>query len=271
MDPEVLLRRLLVGYLYGITSERRLLDEIRMHLAYRWFTGLGFDRELPDHSTFSKNRHGRFRAAGVFRDVFEEIVRRGIAAGLVEGRHLTVDGALVQANASPRRRVAPEQFAEVARVSHTVREYLAELEQQNPVADPAARAPADLKAAVRTVSASDPDAAWEVKWGRAGFAYFDNYLIDNASRVIVGVEATPARFSQEALAARRMLAQVEQLGRVRRAWEPIKPTAAASSWRGAWRVAFSPTSRSLIAATRRGEVHGGAVSLCAGGEHLLLP
>jgi len=144
--------------------------------------------------------------------VFEEIVRRGIAAGLVEGRHLTVDGTLVQANASPRRRVAPEQLAEVARVSHTVREYLAELEQQNPVADPAARAPADLKAAARTVSASDPDAAGAVKWGRAGFVYFDNYLIDNASRVIVSVEATPARFSQEALVARRMLAQDEPLG-----------------------------------------------------------
>ncbi len=95
IDPEVLLRLLLVGYLYGITSERRLLDEVRMHLAYRWFTGLGFDRELPDHSTFSKNRHGRFRAAGVFRDVFEEIVRRCIAAGLVEGPHLTVGGTLV--------------------------------------------------------------------------------------------------------------------------------------------------------------------------------
>src|ERR1700687_5010850 len=104
IDPEVLLRSLLVGYLYGITSERRLLDEVRMHLAYRWFTGLGFDRELPDHSTFSKNRHGRFRGAGVFREVFEEIVRRCIAGGLVDGRHLTVDGTLVQANASPLRR-----------------------------------------------------------------------------------------------------------------------------------------------------------------------
>jgi transposase len=212
IDPEVLLRLLLVGYLYGITSERRLLDDVRMHLAYRWFTGLGFDRELPDHSTFSKNRHGRFRAAGVFRDVFEEIVRRCIAAGLVDGRHLTVDGTLVQANAGPLRRVAAEELAEVARVSHTVREYLAELEQQNPMADPAAPAPAALKAAGRSVSATDPDAAWAVKWGRAGFAYFDNYLIDNASRVIVGVAATPARFRQEALAARRMLEQVEQLG-----------------------------------------------------------
>ena len=76
IDPEVLLRLLLVGYLYGITSERRLMEEVRMHLAYRWFSRLGFEREIPDHSTFSKNRHGRFRGAGVFLEVFEEIVRR---------------------------------------------------------------------------------------------------------------------------------------------------------------------------------------------------
>jgi transposase len=136
IDPEVLLRLLLVGYLYGISSELRLLDEARMHLAYRWFTRLGLDQEVPDHSTFSKNRHGRFRQAGVFREVFEEIVRRCMAAGLVEGRRLTVDGTMVYANASPHHRVSREQLAEVAQVSRTVPEYLADLERQNPVAEP---------------------------------------------------------------------------------------------------------------------------------------
>ncbi len=109
VDPEVLLRLLLVGYLYGITSERRLLDEVRMHLAYRWFTRLGFEQEIPDHSTFSKNRHGRFRQSGVFQEVFEEIVRRCLAVGLVEGQHLAVDGTLVAADASARSRVSREQ------------------------------------------------------------------------------------------------------------------------------------------------------------------
>src|SRR6202158_6628862 len=94
IDPEVLLRLLLVGYLYGITSERRLMDEVRMHLAHRWFTRLDFDQEIPDHSTFSKNRHGRFRQSGVFRKVFEEIVRRCLEAGFVEARHLAVEGGL---------------------------------------------------------------------------------------------------------------------------------------------------------------------------------
>src|SRR5713226_5591024 len=116
IDPEVILRLLLVGYLYVITSERRLLEDVRMHLAYRWFTRLDFDQEIPDHSTFSKNRHGRFRQSGVFREVFEEIVRRCLAAGLVEGRHLTVDGTLVEADASPHSRVPREELAEVARL-----------------------------------------------------------------------------------------------------------------------------------------------------------
>src|SRR6202790_5273952 len=126
IDPEILLRMLLVGYLYGITSERRMVEEVRMHLAYRWFTRLGFEQEIPDHSTFSKNRHGRFRQSDVFRSVFEEIVRRRLEAGLVEGQNLAVDGTMVVANASRQSRVPREQLKEVAQVSRTVREYLAE-------------------------------------------------------------------------------------------------------------------------------------------------
>jgi hypothetical protein len=128
-----------VGYLYGITSERRLMEEVRMHLAYRWFTRLSFDQEIPDHSTFSKNRHGRFRQSGVFRKVFEEIVQRCLEAGLVEGRNLAVDGTLVIANASKQSRVPRERLAEIAQVSRTVQEYLIELQKQNPVADPEER------------------------------------------------------------------------------------------------------------------------------------
>ena len=157
IDPEVLLRMLLVGYLYGITSERRLVDEVRMHLAYRWFTRLSFDQEIPDHSTFSKNRHGRFRQSGVFRKVFEEIVRRCLQAGFVEGRNLAVDGTLVGANASQQSRVPRERFAEAAKPSRTVQEYLTELERQNPVADSEGSPKLQEK-----VSTTDPDATWAV-------------------------------------------------------------------------------------------------------------
>ena len=190
-----------MGYFYGITSERRLLEEVKMHLAYRWFTRLDLDQEIPDHSTFSKNRHGRFRQSGIFREVFEEIVRRCLAVGLVEGKTLAVDGTVVRADASPASRVPQEQLKDGAQVSRTVKEYLAELDQVNPVSG------------AEMISTTDPDAILTSKGGRsAQMAYYDNYLIDTTSRVILGVEATAARFSQESIAARKMVERAEKLG-----------------------------------------------------------
>ncbi|MGO9978864.1 MAG: transposase [Candidatus Sulfotelmatobacter sp.] len=197
IDPELLLRMLLVGYLYGVTSERKLVDELRMHLAWRWFTGLGFDQEIPHHSTFSKNRHGRFQESNLFQEIFEEIVGRCVAVGLVKGEHMSVDGSFIPANADHHSRVAPEQLAEIAKVNHTVREYLVELERENPVEPPV---PQQEK-----VSTTDPDSTYATKGGPARLGYYDNYLVDNASCVIVGVQATPARLSQESVAARDMI------------------------------------------------------------------
>ena len=96
IDPELLLRILLIGYLYGITSERKLVEELRMHLAWRWFTGLGFDQEIPHHSTFSKNRHGRFQESKLFEELFEQIVRQCVEVGLVQGKQLSVDGSFMK-------------------------------------------------------------------------------------------------------------------------------------------------------------------------------
>ena len=124
------MRILLIGYLYGVTSERKLVEELQMHLAWRWFTGLSFDQEIPHHSTFSKNRHGRFHESDLFQQLFEEIVDRCQEAGLVEGEHLSVDGSFIAANASRSSRIPREQLAEAAQVKLTVREYLTELEQR---------------------------------------------------------------------------------------------------------------------------------------------
>jgi transposase len=159
IDPELLLRMLLVGYLYGVTSERRLVEELRMHLAWRWFTGLGFDQEIPHHSTFSKNRHGRFQESNLFAELFEEMVARCVAAGLVRGEHMSVDGSFIQANADHHSRVPREQLAEVAKVNHAVREYLAELARENPVEAPAAQQ--------EKVSTTDPDSTYATKGGPA--------------------------------------------------------------------------------------------------------
>ena len=197
IDPELLLRMLLVGYLYGVTSERKLVEELRMHLAWRWFTGLGFDQEIPHHSTLSKNRHGRFQESNLFRELFEEIVRQCVEAGLVKGQHMSVDGSFIQANADHHSRVPHEQLVEVAKVNRTVREYLRELEQENPVEAPVPQQ--------EQVSTTDPDSTYATKGGPARLGYYDNYLVDNSSCVIVGVQATPARLSHESLAARDMI------------------------------------------------------------------
>ncbi|HEX8712431.1 MAG TPA: IS1182 family transposase [Terracidiphilus sp.] len=197
IDPELLLRILLVGYLYGLSSERKLVEELRMHLAWRWFTGLGFDQEIPHHSTFSKNRHGRFLESNLFRELFEEIVTRCVEAGFVKGEHMSVDGSFIQANADHHSRVPREQLVEVAKVNRTVREYLAELEQENPVEPPVPQQD--------QVSTTDPDSTYATKGGPARLGYYNNYLVDNHSCVIVGVQATPARLSHESLAAREMI------------------------------------------------------------------
>jgi transposase len=200
IDPELLLRILLIGYLYGITSERKLVEELRMHLAWRWFTGLGFDQEIPHHSTFSKNRHGRFQETKLFEELFEQIVARCLEVGLVTGAHLSVDGSFVEANASKETRIPREQLAEAARVNRTVREYLTELEQQNPTEEPVHEQ--------KEVSTTDPDATFATKGNTpARLGYYDNYLVDNQSCVIVGVQATAARMSQETTAAKDMIAR----------------------------------------------------------------
>ena len=198
IDPELLLRILLIGYLYGISSERKLVEELRMHLAWRWFTGLGFDQEIPHHSTFSKNRHGRFQESNLFEELFEQIVRQCVEVGLVEGKHLSVDGSFVEANAAKESRIPRERLAEAAQVSQTVRQYLVELEQQNPVEEPVHQQD--------QVSTTDPDSTYATKGGTpARLGYYDNYLVDNPSCVIVGVQATAARMSQETVAAQDML------------------------------------------------------------------
>src|ERR1700740_1335002 len=120
IDPELLLRMLLIGYLYGISSERKLVEELRMHLAWRWFTGLGFDQEIPHHSTFSKNRHGRFQESNLFQELFERIVEQCMAAGLGGGGQTSVDGSFIMANASHHSRIPREQFPEAAQVNYRV-------------------------------------------------------------------------------------------------------------------------------------------------------
>src|SRR5919106_6638012 len=103
IDPELMIRMLLVGYCFGIRSERRLCEEVHLNLAYRWFCRLGLEGKVPDHSTFSKNRHGRFRESDLFRHLFEVVVQRCLDEGLVGGEGFAADASLIQADANKQR------------------------------------------------------------------------------------------------------------------------------------------------------------------------
>ena len=202
IDPELMLRMLLVGYAYGIRSERQLCSEVHLNLAYRWFCRLGLEGAVPDRSTFSKNRYGRFRESDIYRVLFEDVVNQCRKAGLVPGEGFAVDGSFVHGDARRDFRVESldELRDEADLYSRPVREYLAALEAGNPVHEGGAK----------YLSPTDPAAAWNTKEGRGRFGYFTNYMIDTANAVIVDVEATPARMAQEIVAAKTMLDRIAE-------------------------------------------------------------
>jgi transposase len=198
IDPELMIRMLIVGYCFGIRSERRLCEEAHLNLAYRWFCRLGLDGHVPDHSTFSKNRHGRFRESDLLRRVFETVLQRCIREGLVGGEAFAVDASLIKADANRQKGIEGEKELSSEASSRAVKEYLAALD------DEAFGAATDV--VPKFVSPADPAARWTgAHGGQAFFAYSTNYLIDVDNGIIVDVEATTAIRQAEVLAAKRMI------------------------------------------------------------------
>src|SRR3954469_10325890 len=127
IDPALMIRMLVIGYCFGIRSERRLCEEVHLNLAYRWFCRLGLEDRIPDHSTFSKNRHGRFRQSDAFRHVFESVLRRCMGEGLVGGEGLAIDASVIKADANRAKGVPGNQahnWNQGEGLSRAVREYL---------------------------------------------------------------------------------------------------------------------------------------------------
>jgi len=204
VDPELMLRMLIVGYCYGIRSERRLCEEIELHLAYRWFCRLDLEDEVPHHSTLSANRLGRFRDSDVLRHIFERIVHTALALGLVKGEGFAVDASVLEANASRYHGKPPDEldWSDEQRQRRAVAEYLAAL-------DESAEPNPDRKVP-KVISPSDPASAWTAKANkRVQFGYGLNYLIDIENAVIVDVEATPARTYDEVAATKTMIERTE--------------------------------------------------------------
>jgi transposase len=203
IDPELMIRMLIVGYCYGIRCERRLCQEVELHLAYRWFCRLDLEDRVPDHSPFSVNRHGRFRDSDIFRRLFEAVVRRCMGAGLVKGEGFAVDASVMEANASRYHGQAPGEidWSTPERQTRAVAEFLSSFDDENPDAD---------RKLPKVISPTDPCSAWTAKANkRVQFGYGLNYLIDTEHAVIVDVEATPARTFDEVAATRTMIDRTE--------------------------------------------------------------
>ena len=205
IDPELMMRMLIVGYCFGIRSERRLCDEVHLNLAYRWFCRLGLDGDVPDHSTFSKNRHGRFRESDLLRKLFETVVARCMKEGIVGGEAFAVDASIIVADAHRRRGVAKIEDLDPTS-NRAVAEYLSVLDD----AAFGGATPVEPK----TISPTDPAARYTASANSlAGYAYSDNYLIDLKHAVIMDVEATTTIRQAEVGAAKTMLDRTaEQFG-----------------------------------------------------------
>jgi transposase len=197
IDPELTMGMLIVGYGFGIRSERRLCEEVHLNLAYRWFCRLGLDGDVPDHSTFSKNRHGRFRESDLLRKLFETVVARCMKEGIVGGEAFAVDASIIVADAHRRRSVAKVEDLDPTS-SRAVAEYLSVLDD----AAFGGATPIEPKA----ISSTDPAARYTASANSvAGYAYSDNYLVDLKHAVIMDVEATTTIRQAEVGAAKTML------------------------------------------------------------------
>src|SRR6201988_3445909 len=205
IDPVLMIRMLIMGYLLAIRSERALCRDVQVNLAYRWFCGLSIEDKIPDHSAFSRARNDRFRDSGIFRSVFERVVGACIAAGLVGGEGFAVDASLIMADANKQRSIPGTQWSkelDARAVSRATKEYLATLD------DAAFGAASDVTP--KFVSPSDPAAQWTgAMRGPAFFAYADNYLVDVKFGIIMDVEASRAIRQAEVGAARTMIERTE--------------------------------------------------------------
>lgn len=207
IDPELMMRMLLVGYIMGIRSERRLCDEVHLNLAYRWFYKLDLNDPIPDHSTFSKNRHGRFRDSDMLRHVFETVVAQCIEAGLASGQRYAAAASIIAADAN-RQNSTPKADWKPAAIDpadapRAVHEYLETLDD----AAFGAASPVTPK----FISHSDPASQWTgARGGPAYFAYSTNYLIDTDNAVIMDVEATRSIRQAEVGAVRTMIDRVQE-------------------------------------------------------------
>ena len=218
IDPVLMIRMLIVGYVFAIRSERRLCAEVQVNLAYRWFCKLGIEDNIPDHSVFCRARHERFRESDALRRVFEGVVAMCIAAGFVGGEAFSVDASLIKADVDKMKRVPGDCPIAWPKISHAVREYLAALDaaRNDEKGDGGDGGGSSGGSGSRSkppkeVSLTDPQASWVTRPGvNPFFAYDANYLIDNKAGIIIDAEGTRANRTVEIAVTQTMMDRVSR-------------------------------------------------------------
>ena len=213
IDPVLMIRMLIVGYVFAIRSERQLCSEVQVNLAYRWFCKLGIEDGIPDHSVFSRARHERFRQSEALRQVFEGVVAKCISAGLVGGEGFSIDASLIKADVDKKKRMPGDQpisWPKTEEASRAVREYLTALDAaQNRDENDDNFDGGSRRKPPKEVSLTDPQAAWVARKNTDPFfAYDANYLIDNKAGIIVDAEGTRANRIAEIAITTTMLDRV---------------------------------------------------------------
>jgi len=211
VDPVVIIKMVLLGYLYGIESERKIEKEIHVNIAYRWFLGLDFDDRVPDHSTISQLRRRKFKGTNLFEEIFDEVVRRCIEARLVDGKLLLTDGTHIKANVREDKRekitVKDEPSAYMKRLEELARQDgLIKGTNRNKPKN-------EEKTKEVTKSTSDPDCGILKRIGKpGGFHYFSYETVDGNSGIITDVHVTPANNKDCTYHSARIKYQIDKFG-----------------------------------------------------------
>ena len=203
VDPASMFKMLLVGYLYGIKSERRLVEEIRLNIAYRWFCGFELDDAIPDHSTFSKTRTRKWQQSGLFQNAFYEIVKQCIACGLIDGKAMAADGSYIPAN------VSRESWVDVeTEVEQSMQSYLDSLDEELSQQPGFKKPPTRIVKKRRTTSQTDPDSGYINHGNKRGIGYLMETTVDCKHGILTGVDVYPANEKESTLVLRHLERQI---------------------------------------------------------------
>ena len=207
VDPVSMFKMLLVGYLYGIKSERRLVQEIQLNIAYRWFCGFELTDKIPDHSTFSKTRIRKWNASNVFQQIFLEIVRCCIEQRLVDGKEMAADGSYIPAEVSRNSWTDVEVEVEQSMLS-----YLDDLDQELASQPGFKKPPSHIVTKKITTSTTDPECGYIHHGSKRGVGYLMETTVDCKHGIITGVDVFPANEKESLLILRHLERQQKQLG-----------------------------------------------------------